>query len=51
MRRYRSDVLGLVIVVVLGVTVLVGTTLGQRYRVAPPVLLCVSGACSVSSPG
>jgi monovalent cation/hydrogen antiporter len=43
-RRYRSDVLGLVVVVVLGVTVLVGTTLGQRYRVAPPVLLlCLGG--------
>ncbi|MFF5052982.1 Na+/H+ antiporter [Micromonospora sp. NPDC000663] len=30
---------GLVLIVVLGVTVLVGTTLGGRYRVAPPVLL------------
>lgn len=29
----------LVLIVVLGVTVLVGTTLGGRYRVAPPVLL------------
>ncbi|MGI8694913.1 MAG: cation:proton antiporter [Geodermatophilaceae bacterium] len=35
---------GLVVVVVLGVTVLVGTTLGGRYRVAPPVLLLVFGA-------
>ncbi|MEV4389958.1 cation:proton antiporter, partial [Micromonospora sp. NPDC049580] len=29
----------LVLIVVVGVTVLVGTTLGGRYRVAPPVLL------------
>ncbi len=36
--------LGLVLVVVLGVTVLVGTTIGGRYRVAPPVLLIVLGA-------
>jgi monovalent cation/hydrogen antiporter len=37
-------VLGLVIVVVLGCTVLIGTTLGGRYRVAPPVLLiCLGG--------
>jgi Na+/H+ antiporter len=37
-------VLGLVIVVVLLTTVLVGTTLGGRYRVAPPVLLiCLGG--------
>jgi Na+/H+ antiporter len=37
-------VLGLVVVVVLGCTVLVGTTLGGRYRVAPPVLLiCLGG--------
>ncbi len=36
--------LGLVIVVVLGCTVLIGTTLGGRYRVAPPVLLiCLGG--------
>ena len=35
--------LGLVIVVVLGATVMVGTTLGQRYRVAPPVLLLCFG--------
>ncbi|TNH30170.1 Na+/H+ antiporter [Micromonospora orduensis] len=33
----------LVLIVVLGVTVLVGTTLGGRYRVAPPVLLIVFG--------
>jgi NhaP-type Na+/H+ or K+/H+ antiporter len=36
-RRYR-------VVVVFGLTVLVGTTLGGRYRVAPPVLLlCLGG--------
>ncbi|PWR11531.1 Na+/H+ antiporter [Micromonospora acroterricola] len=34
---------GLVLIVVLGVTVLVGTTLGGRYRVAPPVLLISFG--------
>ena len=36
--------LGLVLVVVLGVTVLVGTTLGRRYSVAPPVLLILMGS-------
>jgi Na+/H+ antiporter len=36
-------VLGLVVVVVFGLTVLVGTTIGGRYRVAPPVLLLCSG--------
>ncbi|MEV4825813.1 Na+/H+ antiporter [Micromonospora sp. NPDC049274] len=36
-RGYAVEVL--VLIVVLGVTVLVGTTLGGRYRVAPPVLL------------
>ncbi|MEU7841966.1 Na+/H+ antiporter [Micromonospora sp. NPDC049114] len=36
-RGYAVQVL--VLIVVLGVTVLVGTTLGGRYRVAPPVLL------------
>ena len=35
--------LGLVVVVVLGATVLLGTTLGGRYRVAPPVLLIFLG--------
>ncbi|MEU6078646.1 Na+/H+ antiporter [Micromonospora sp. NPDC047074] len=35
---------GLELVVVLGVTVLVGTTLGGRYSVAPPVLLITMGA-------
>ncbi|MEW1588232.1 Na+/H+ antiporter [Micromonospora vinacea] len=34
---------GLILIVVLGVTVLVGTTLGGRYRVAPPVLLIALG--------
>ena len=33
----------LVLIVVLGATVLVGTTLGGRYRVAPPVLLIAFG--------
>ena len=36
--------LGLVLVVALGCTVLIGTTLGGRYRVAPPVLLLCFGA-------
>jgi CPA1 family monovalent cation:H+ antiporter len=40
---YGAAVLGLVVVVVLGVTVLVGATLGGRYRVAPPVLLLCFG--------
>ncbi|MER7587727.1 Na+/H+ antiporter [Micromonospora sp. NPDC127501] len=33
----------LILIVALGVTVLVGTTLGGRYRVAPPVLLIALG--------
>ncbi|MDG4780265.1 Na+/H+ antiporter [Micromonospora sp. WMMD961] len=33
----------LVMVVVLGATVLIGTTLGGRYRVAPPILLIAFG--------
>ncbi|MEU7753856.1 Na+/H+ antiporter [Micromonospora sp. NPDC049101] len=33
----------LILIVVLGATVLVGTTLGGRYRVAPPVLLIAFG--------
>ncbi|MFF4878579.1 Na+/H+ antiporter [Micromonospora sp. NPDC000668] len=33
----------LVLIVVLGVTVLIGTTLGGRYSVAPPVLLIAFG--------
>ncbi|MGC4875843.1 Na+/H+ antiporter [Micromonospora sp. DT43] len=40
-RGYAVEVL--VLIVVLGVTVLVGTTLGGRYRVAPPVLLIAFG--------
>lgn len=36
--------LGLVVVVVLATTVLIGTSLGGRYRVAPPVLLIVFGS-------
>ncbi|MFG3696939.1 hypothetical protein ACGF5C_03310 [Micromonospora sp. NPDC047620] len=35
---------GLELIVVLGVTVLVGTALGGRYGVAPPVLLITMGA-------
>ncbi|MEV0155152.1 Na+/H+ antiporter [Micromonospora sp. NPDC050686] len=35
---------GLELIVVLGVTVLIGTTLGGRYSVAPPVLLITLGA-------
>jgi CPA1 family monovalent cation:H+ antiporter len=35
---------GLVLIAVLAATVLVGTTLGGRYRVAPPVLLIGLGA-------
>lgn len=34
----------LVLIAVLGVTVLIGTTIGGRYRVAPPVLLIFFGA-------
>ncbi|SBT40426.1 Na+/H+ antiporter [Micromonospora auratinigra] len=34
----------LVLIAVLGITVLVGTTIGGRYRVAPPVLLIAFGA-------
>ncbi|HEY0814876.1 MAG TPA: Na+/H+ antiporter [Pseudonocardia sp.] len=43
--------LGLVVVVVLGVTVLIGTTLGGRYRVAPPALLLCFGALLGLIPG
>ncbi|PWU48192.1 Na+/H+ antiporter, partial [Micromonospora globispora] len=35
---------GLELIAVLGVTVLIGTTLGGRYSVAPPVLLIAMGA-------
>ena len=38
-----ARLLGLVVVVVLGITVLVGTTIGGRYDVAPPVLLILLG--------
>jgi CPA1 family monovalent cation:H+ antiporter len=38
-----SDVEGLLLIAVLGVTVLIGTTIGGRYRVAPPVLLIALG--------
>ncbi|WP_341721048.1 Na+/H+ antiporter [Micromonospora sp. FIMYZ51] len=34
----------LLLIITLGVTVLVGTTIGGRYRVAPPVLLICFGA-------
>jgi monovalent cation/hydrogen antiporter len=40
----------LVLMVVLAVTVLVGTTLGGRYRVAPPVLLIGLGAVLALAP-
>ena len=36
--------LGLVVIVVLFATVIVGTVLGRRYRVGPPVLLIGLGA-------
>ncbi|WP_231934656.1 Na+/H+ antiporter [Micromonospora viridifaciens] len=35
---------GLVLIAVLGTTVLIGTTIGGRYSVAPPVLLIAMGA-------
>jgi CPA1 family monovalent cation:H+ antiporter len=35
---------GLLLIAVLGVTVLIGTKIGGRYRVAPPVLLITLGA-------
>ncbi|MFC4104748.1 Na+/H+ antiporter [Micromonospora zhanjiangensis] len=41
---------GLVLVVVLATTVLVGTTIGGRYRVAPPVLLITMGALLALTP-
>ena len=43
--------LGLVIVVSLCLTVLVGTAIGGRYRVAPPVLLIAFGAMIGLVPG
>jgi hypothetical protein len=39
----RFIVLGLELVVILGVAVLVCNFIGQRFRIAPPVLLLVSG--------
>ncbi|MFI7438083.1 Na+/H+ antiporter [Micromonospora haikouensis] len=41
---------GLVLIVVLAATVLVGTTIGGRYRVAPPVLLIGMGALLALAP-
>jgi monovalent cation/hydrogen antiporter len=35
---------GLLLIAVLGATVVIGTTIGGRYRVAPPVLLITFGA-------
>jgi len=40
----------ILLIVVLGGTVLVGTTLGGRYRVAPPVLLIAMGALLALTP-
>ncbi|WP_406327745.1 Na+/H+ antiporter [Streptomyces sp. NBC_00203] len=40
----RNTVLALELVVVLGVAVLVGNAVGQRFRIAPPVLLLAVGA-------
>jgi CPA1 family monovalent cation:H+ antiporter len=34
---------GLLVIVALGATVIVGTTIGRRYSVAPPVLLIIMG--------
>lgn len=42
---------GLVLVVVLALTVVVGTTLGRRWSVAPPVLLILLGAALGMLPG
>lgn len=41
----------LLLVVVLGATVLVGTTIGRRYSVAPPVLLITFGGLLALIPG
>ncbi|WBB80952.1 Na+/H+ antiporter [Micromonospora sp. WMMD882] len=40
----------LVLIAVLGATVLVGTTIGGRYRVAPPVLLIGTGSLLALTP-
>lgn len=37
-------VFGLVVIVALVAAVVVGTVLGHRYRVGPPVLLILSGS-------
>jgi monovalent cation/hydrogen antiporter len=42
--REDERVFGLVVIVVLVSTVIVGTILGRRYRVGPPVLLILLGA-------
>ncbi|MFB9237273.1 Na+/H+ antiporter [Plantactinospora siamensis] len=47
---HPGAVQGLVLVVVLATTVLVGTTIGGRYRVAPPVLLITMGALLAFTP-
>ena len=39
----RAVLEGLLVVVALAATVIVGTTIGRRYSVAPPVLLIVMG--------
>lgn len=41
----------LVLVIVLGITVLVGTTVSDRYRIAPPVLLVILGGLLGLVPG
>ena len=43
--------LALVLVIVLGTTVLVGTTVSDRYRIAPPVLLVILGGLLGLVPG
>lgn len=40
-------VFGLVVIVALVAAVVVGTVLGHRYRVGPPVLLILSGSLLV----
>src|SRR6202012_1701734 len=42
--QHDVQVFGLVVIVVLFAIVIVGTVLGRRYRVGPPVLLIVLGA-------
>ncbi len=43
-RPGEAALLALELLVVLGATVLVGTTIGGRYRVVPPVLRIVMGS-------